>query len=92
VRESPALDVMSLLLDKGAEITFSDPFVSEVEIRGQKLTSVAADAKTVSAADAVLLLTDHTAFDRPGIAKAAGLLIDTRNAFKGIAGDHILRV
>ena len=92
VRESPALDVMSLLLDKGAEITFSDPFVSEVELRGRKLTSVDASAKNVGEADAVLLLTDHTAFDRPGIAKNASLLIDTRNAFKGIAGDHILRV
>ncbi len=92
VRESPALDVMSLLLDKGAEITFSDPFVSEVELRGRKLRSVAADAKNLADADAVLLLTDHTAFDRPGIAAAASLLIDTRNAFKGIAGDHILRV
>lgn len=92
VRESPALDVMSLLIDKGAEITFSDPFVSEVEIRGKKLKSVSADAATVAAADAVLLLTDHTAFDRPAIAGAATLLIDTRNAFKGIAGDHILRV
>ena len=92
VRESPALDVMSLLLDKGADISFSDPFVSEVEIRGRRLTSVALDDATVKAADAVLLLTDHTGFDRPAIAKAAGLVIDTRNAFKGIAGDHIRRV
>jgi len=92
VRESPALDVMSLLLDKGAEITFSDPFVAEVEIRGTRLRSVVADAESIAAADAVLLLTDHTAFDRPAIAAAARLLIDTRNAFKGIAGDHILRV
>jgi len=92
VRESPALDVMSLLLDKGAEISFCDPFVAEVELRGRKLRSVTADAESIAAADAVLLLTDHTAFDRPKIAAAARLLIDTRNAFKGIAGDHILRV
>jgi len=92
VRESPALDVMSLLLDKGAEITFSDPFVTEVELRGRKLRSVALDASVLAAADAVLLLTDHTSFDRPMIAASAKLLIDTRNAFKGIAGDHILRV
>jgi len=92
VRESPALDVMSLLIDKGAEISFSDPFVAEVELRGKKLKSVALDERVIAGADAVLLLTDHTSFDRPAIAAAASLLIDTRNAFKGIAGDHILRV
>ncbi|HEY2773599.1 MAG TPA: nucleotide sugar dehydrogenase [Candidatus Binatia bacterium] len=92
VRESPALDVMALLIDKGAEIAFSDPFVSEVEVRGRKLRSVAPDPERIAAADAVVLLTDHTAFDRPKIAAAARLLIDTRNAFRGIDGDHILRV
>ena len=92
VRESPALDVMSLLLDKGADISFADPFVESVEIRQKKFTRVELDDKTVAAADAVLLLTDHTGFDRPAIAGAAKLLIDTRNAFKGIAGDHIRRI
>ena len=92
VRESPSLDVMALLLDKGAEISFSDPFVESVELRGRRLTSVALDDATVAAADAVVLLTDHSSFDRPKIASAARLLIDTRNAFKGIAGDHIHRV
>lgn len=92
VRESPALDVMSLLLDKGADISFSDPFVGEVGLRGRRMKSVDLDDAIVKAADAVLLLTDHTGFDRAAIARLAGLVIDTRNAFKGIAGDHILRV
>ena len=92
VRESPALDVMSLLLDKGADISFSDPFVAEVELKGRRMKGVPLEDATVKAADAVLLLTDHTAFDRAAIAGCAGLVIDTRNAFKGIAGDHILRV
>lgn len=92
VRESPALDVMSLLIDKGADMSFSDPFVAEAELRGRRLKSVRLVPETIAAADAVLLLTDHTSFDRPMIAKAASLLIDTRNAFRGIAGEHILRV
>lgn len=92
VRESPALDVMSLLLDKGADISFSDPFVAEVELKGRLMKGVPLDDATVRAADAVLLLTDHTGFDRAAIAASAGLVIDTRNAFKGIAGDHIRRV
>jgi UDP-N-acetyl-D-glucosamine dehydrogenase len=92
VRESPALDVMTLLANKGAKITYSDPFVSEIELRGARLRSVELEQKTIASADAVLLLTDHTSFDRPAIAAAARLIIDTRNAFKGIEGEHILRV
>jgi len=46
----------------------------------------------LAAADVVLLLTDHTAFDRPAIARAARLIIDTRNAFKGIQSERIVRV
>jgi UDP-N-acetyl-D-glucosamine dehydrogenase len=92
VRESPALDVMSLLLDKGADISFSDPFVAEVELKGRRMKGVPLDTATVKAADAVLLLTDHTGFDRAAIAADARLVIDTRNAFKGIVGDHIRRV
>jgi UDP-N-acetyl-D-glucosamine dehydrogenase len=92
VRESPALDVMALLFDKGAELTYSDPFVAEVELRGQAMRSVALDPATVAAADAVVLLTDHSAYDRAAIASSASLVIDTRNAFRGVAGDHILRL
>ncbi len=92
VRESPSLDVMALLLDKGAEISFADPFVAQVELRGRTLRSVALDRATIAGADAVLLLTDHTDFDRVAIAAAATMVIDTRNAFKGIAGDHIRRI
>jgi len=84
--------VMTLLAAKGAKITYTDPFVAEVEVRGSKLKSVELTPAVLAAADAVLLLTDHTAFDRPAIASSAKLLIDTRNAFKGIDGDHILRV
>lgn len=92
VRESPALDVMTLLVEKGARVSFADPFVAEIHLGGERLVSVTPDAETVAGADAVILLTDHTAFDRPAIAAAARLLIDTRNAFKGVAGDHILRI
>ncbi|HYC01361.1 MAG TPA: nucleotide sugar dehydrogenase [Candidatus Limnocylindrales bacterium] len=92
VRESPSLDVMALLLDKGADITFCDPFVSQVELRGKTVQGVALDQQRLASADLVLLLTDHSSFDRPFIAKHAPLIVDTRNAFKGITGDNILRV
>jgi UDP-N-acetyl-D-glucosamine dehydrogenase len=92
VRESPAIDVMTLLLAKGAEVSFADPFVSKISLGDRKLQAIEATPSVVAAADVVLMLTDHTAFDRQAIAKHASLIVDTRNAFKGIVSDCIVRI
>jgi UDP-N-acetyl-D-glucosamine dehydrogenase len=92
VRESPAIDVMTLLIGKGAEVSFADPFVSKIMIGERKLTAVEPTAAAIAESDVVLMLTDHTAFDRQEIAKHAALIVDTRNAFKGIASDCIVRI
>jgi len=92
VRESPSIDVMTLLIDKGAVVTFADPFVDSVKIHDQPVSSVELSPVSVAAADVVLMLTDHTAFDRPMIAKNAKLIVDTRNGFKGIGGSNITRI
>jgi UDP-N-acetyl-D-glucosamine dehydrogenase len=92
VRESPALDVMTLLIERGAEVRFADPYVSNVSVAGRDLSAVEPDAQEVSQADVVILLTDHSAFDVGAIAAGAGLIVDTRNAFKGIDSPNIFRV
>jgi UDP-N-acetyl-D-glucosamine dehydrogenase len=92
VRESPSIDVMTLLIEKGAVVEYADPFVAKVEIAGRQCQSVPLDAERVAAADVVVLLTDHSAFDRKMIAGAARLIVDTRNAFKGLAAKHIVRI
>jgi UDP-N-acetyl-D-glucosamine dehydrogenase len=92
VRESPSIDVMTLLIDKGALVTFADPFVDSVKIHDHPVSSVELSPASVAAADVVLMLTDHTAFDRPMIAKNAKLIVDTRNGFKGIGGSNIARI
>ncbi|TFH31048.1 MAG: nucleotide sugar dehydrogenase [Myxococcales bacterium] len=92
VRESPSIDVMTLLLEKGAIIEYADPFVPAICIAGRELESVDLNEKRVEAADVVLMLTDHTAFDRKAIATKARLIVDTRNAFKGIVSDRIIRI
>ena len=92
VRESPALDVMTLLVEKGAKVEFADPLVSSVEIGDGRLCVVEPTSEAVAGADVVILLTDHSAFDYKRIAQQAALVIDTRNAFKGIGSDNILRV
>jgi len=92
VRESPSIDVMSLLIDKGADVTFADPFVRSVRIGDRTLESLDATAKVIAGHDVCILLTDHSDFDRDMIAAAAQLIVDTRNAFKGIESGSIVRI
>jgi UDP-N-acetyl-D-glucosamine dehydrogenase len=86
VRESPALDVIALLVKKGARVTYHDPFVPRVDARhwtsGQHMESVPYSLEEVAAADCVVVATDHTAFDYDEVASAARLVVDTRNAVK----------
>ena len=53
------------------------------------MTSTPLTAETLGEVELVLLVTDHSAYDYPWIASQAKLIVDTRNAFKGIAGEHI---
>ncbi len=92
VRESPSLDVMALLLERGADVRYADPLVPSVEVKGRRMDAVDPTAENVAAADVVVLLTDHSDFDLAAIAAHAEAIVDTRNAFKGIAGEHIVRI
>jgi UDP-N-acetyl-D-glucosamine dehydrogenase len=80
VRESPALTVLSLLQQKGAEVSYHDPHVSRVRLNGKSLASVALSPRTLAAQDCVLLLTDHSAFDIAKLVARAKIFVDTRNA------------
>jgi len=90
VRESPAVDIMLLLKRLGARITFSDPHVASMQLEDSRLASD--DISQVAAADCTVIITDHSAFDYPQIAKQARLIVDTRNALKGIKSDKIVRL
>jgi UDP-N-acetyl-D-glucosamine dehydrogenase len=86
MRESPALDVMAVLHDKGARLSYSDPYVPTLAATawhgGYPLYSVPLDAATLSAVDAVVIVTDHSTVDYAALAANAALIIDTRNAVK----------
>lgn len=91
VRESPALDIILLLEQRGARITYSDPYLPNLQLGDRKLTSQ--DALRMStAADCVVVVTDHAKFDYPGILDAASLIVDTRNAYKSQVSDKIVRL
>ena len=90
MRESPALDVMTLLEKRGATISYTDPYVARLEHAGLDLTSV--DDKNVKDVDCVVICTNHTAFDYAGMAKRFPLIVDTRNALKGVDAANVFRL
>jgi UDP-N-acetyl-D-glucosamine dehydrogenase len=90
MRESPALDVILLLTRRGAVITYSDPYVPELKLDHLRLT--ASPEETAAGADCVVIVTDHEAFDYPALVERARLIVDTRNALKGIRSDKIVRL
>ena len=90
LRESPALDVMLLLQRRGGVLTYSDPYVPSLRIDGLDLTACPEEA--AAAADCVVIVTDHTAFDYPALVSRAPLIVDTRNALKGVNSPKIVRL
>ena len=92
VRESPALDIIHLLMRRGALVTYTDPFVPAVVIDEVDLRSQDASARTLSDADCVVIVTDHDAFPYKALVDQAALVVDTRNALKGIESQNIVRL
>ena len=90
VRESPALDVMLLLKRRGALVTYSDPHVPVLRVEGLDLESAPEEA--AAAADCVVIVTDHSAFDYQALVRRARLIVDTRNALKGVNSAKIVRL
>jgi len=86
MRESPALDVMAVLEQKGALVSYSDPYVPGIPARdwpgNRDLTSADLTADALQAADCVVILTDHRTFDYQAIVAHAPLVVDARNAVK----------
>jgi len=78
VRESPALEVLRLLREMGAEVTYCDPHVPTVTVRDVFLRAVPFSAEALACADAVVIATDHRAFDWDLVGQCAPLIIDTR--------------
>jgi UDP-N-acetyl-D-glucosamine dehydrogenase len=83
-RESPALDVMRLLKDKGALLSYNDPFVTTLRLGSNILKSVDASPAEIAKHDCVIILTDHTSYDFQKIVEAAKLVVDTRNSTKDL--------
>lgn len=84
VRQSPALDVISLLEKYGADLCYHDPFVPAFTWKGKNYASVELTATALQQADLVILTAMHTAFDYDFMQKNATMIFDTKNAFKHV--------
>jgi UDP-N-acetyl-D-glucosamine dehydrogenase len=92
LRESPALTIIELLRQRGAEVDYNDPFFPSVgKGRHYDLNMTSASLEDLSSYDCVLIVTDHSAYDYQQIVNDAQLVIDTRNATHGIHSPNIVR-
>jgi UDP-N-acetyl-D-glucosamine dehydrogenase len=80
MRESPALDVIRLLEEHGAEVSFHDPHVARYREDAHERVGVALTDDVLAGADAVVIVTDHSAIDYQHLVDTAALVVDTRNA------------
>jgi UDP-N-acetyl-D-glucosamine dehydrogenase len=85
-RESPSLKIITLLQEKGAKVSYNDPHIPELgptrEYPGFIIRSVPLSARRLKTTDAVIIATDHSAYDYDWIVKNSRLVVDTRNVIK----------
>ncbi|MDH4185026.1 MAG: nucleotide sugar dehydrogenase [Nitrospinota bacterium] len=90
MRESPALTLLELLEKQGAKVSYHDPYVPSMPKTRKfdfHLASVPLTAQTLSAADLVLIVTDHDSVDYAMVVQHSKIVVDTRNATKRVAGE-----
>jgi UDP-N-acetyl-D-glucosamine dehydrogenase len=93
-RESPALDVMRMLSEKGAALIYNDPYVPTLRLGKNTMNSTQLSSDAIARQDCVIILTDHSDYDFKAIVAAARLVIDTRNATKDLNAftDNIMKL
>ncbi len=88
IRESPSLDVIRLLRQKGGKVSYHDPYIHSLEHEGLDLHSVPDLMAAVRAADCVVIVTNHSSYDYAAILENCQLLVDTRNALGSRGRNH----
>jgi UDP-N-acetyl-D-glucosamine dehydrogenase len=92
MRESPALDVLELLIKRGAVVSYSDPWVATLRHGTHTFHAVGEEAALQSKPDCVVICTDHSAFDYDRLVRGAALIVDSRNALKARKEPTIFRL
>lgn len=90
VRESPALDVIALLQQRGAHVSYHDPYVPEIDEHGVQLKGVT--SPNYADFDCVVILTHHKAFNMGDVLERSQLIVDTRNALGSVKASKVYRL
>ncbi len=92
IRESPALDVLKLLISKGAKVSYNDPYVPTLPLNGHSLQSEELEEDLLHQSDCVVIVTDHSSYNYEWIVKHSRLVVDTRNATRGIREEKVTKI
>jgi UDP-N-acetyl-D-glucosamine dehydrogenase len=91
-RESPSLDVVKGLQEKGAIVSYSDPHVPFIKLEDKKIKSTSITPEVLNSMDCAVILTDHSAFNYRMISEHAKLILDCRSALRGYSGSNVMRL
>jgi UDP-N-acetyl-D-glucosamine dehydrogenase len=91
-RESPALKLIELLREKGAEVSYHDPYLPTVKLSKGEMKSVALTKENLASADCVVIATDHSFYKMDEVISQAKLVFDARGATRGLKGNNIVRL
>ncbi len=83
-RESPAIEVMQLLLADGVKVSYHDPYISEITVAGKIFNSVALIDETITDADLAIVTTDHSKIDYVELVEKAKAVLDTRGVTRNL--------
>ena len=92
-RESPAIDIIELLIQAGSELKYFDPYVKNLRLNNIRLESVKKlNSKIINDSDACVILTDHSNIIYDDLLESSNLIIDTRNVFSNVKSKKINRL
>ena len=91
-RESPSLKLIQLLSDKGANVSYNDPYIPSIQLAQDNLASAQLTGENLSAADCVVIATDHSCYNMDEVIAHSKLVFDARGATRELKGDNIIRL
>jgi UDP-N-acetyl-D-glucosamine dehydrogenase len=84
LRESPSLDIIGMLIQKGADVSYHDPYIPNIHQDNWGLKSVSNLPASIQEADCVVIITNHSSYDYQAILDNSKLIVDTRNALSKV--------
>jgi UDP-N-acetyl-D-glucosamine dehydrogenase len=92
IRESPSLKLIQLLREKGADLSYHDPYIADIRLPEASLTSKDLTKENLSWADCVVIATDHSCYNMDEVIARSKLVFDTRGMTRGLKSKNIIRL